>query len=159
MEELLQIHLASKVDLPAVVDDKGKEKVKARAGVPVPGMSNRAVRYRLLDVDKLQAIAKDAATLAGEDATGAEVYSLTRMHCLYAMVAYVSPPTDDPLALDEKLWTKCSSTNFMIPGEWSKLFKPKDTQVLLGEYRKWHEMPNDQMDVLSGKAIPVASAG
>jgi len=161
-EQRLQLHLASKISLPPELDEKGKPKEGAQPrSLAIPGMSNRVVRFRVLSADALHRISNEAATIAGKEATGRELYLLSRQHYLYSMVYEVSEPTDDPSKLDHKKdWKRVTSVDLMTPGgalSWSTLFTAKDTAVLESEYAKYHEIPIFQIEMLSGKAIPVAS--
>lgn len=155
-----QLHLASKVIFPPELgkDDKPKPDAKPRVTV-IHGMSNRAVRYRLLTTDQMNAISKESAQLSGENATGQDIYRLSLMLSLYEMVYEVSDPTDEPQALKKEQWHKTTSTGFQVTGmagSWSSYFTPKDTVLLQSEYRRWHEMASAEIEMLAGKATPLA---
>lgn len=154
-----QLHLASKVVVPAEKGPDGNPKPGAKERtVQLAGMSNRVVRFRTLGLDEVNKLTDIASKLAGEDATGRQIYQLQHRHALYSMVYEVSEPTDDPNP--QKGWKKTSYDGFQIPGgalSWSSLFSAKDTAVLEAEYSKWHEIPVTIVEMLSGKAIPVSS--
>jgi len=160
-----QLHLASKVFVPAVPATPAKDgkpatpEVKAHT-VELHGYSNRAVRYRILTTDQMNAIAREAAVRAGESATGRDIYMLQLMISLYTMVLEVSEPTDDPQSLKEKQWHKTVATDFEVTGSalgWSTLFTPKDTALLQTIYRRWHEVPPNELEMLVGKEVPLAA--
>lgn len=156
----LQLHLASKVVVPPENGPDGKPKPGAKERtVQIHGMSNRVVRFRTLDLDEVNKLNEIASKLAGEDATGRQIYRLQHQHALFSMVYEVSEPTDDPNP--QKGWKKTSYDGFQVPGplSWSSLFTTKDTAVLEAEYSKWHEIPTSIVDMLSGKAIPVSHEG
>lgn len=157
-----QIHLASKVVIPgkpAVPTANGKPEVAAvePRTVPIFGMSNRAVRYRMLDALKVDKIEADAAKLAGETATLGEMRQLAWLHGVCTMVYEVSDPIDDPGKLDgKKAWHKVTFGEFNDPqGKFSvgKVFTSKDLDLLTQEYRRLHEMSNAEFEALTqGKA-------
>lgn len=162
-----QLHLASKVLVPATPavpakDGKpGTPEVKAHT-VELHGYSNRVVRYRILNTDQMNAISKEAAVRAGENATGRDIYMLQLMISLYTMITEVSEPTDEPMKLEKKHWHKTVATDFEVTGSetaWSTLFTPKDTALLQSVYRRWHEVPQNELEMLVGKEIPLAAEG
>ena len=161
MAQQEQIHLASKVTIPAQVKD-GKEVVAARE-LRIVGMSGRCVRIEQLDALKIQQLEADAAKMAGADASFGELRNLQRMYALYEMVKAYSDGTDEPGKLNpEKGWHTATFTDFVNPlsaSYWPKIFTPKDTAFLKQEFITRHEMNQMEFDLLSGKSIPVATEG
>ncbi len=162
MSEGLQVHLATKVVIPAV---PASEKIVDGKTVRVPatpertvqirGMSGRAVRYRTLNPDEINKAYDFAATMLGEGASQRQFSLLGRMYLCYSIVTEYSDPTDDPL--DPKLkWHTANAGDFMkSPDVWSAIFTAKDTTFLQKQYSDWHEMSSDEVDLLAGKAIPI----
>jgi len=162
MSEVIQVHLASQVTIPAVAAvpaSPGKPAVAAAPErvVKIPGMSNRVVRYRILNPDEVAKVTAEAATLAGEGASGRDFYLKQRMCLVQEMVVSYSVPTDDPMKLTDKDWKRSNPPDYLVPGAWSKVFTTKDTGFLQREYEKHHEMSAELVEILSGKALPVAS--
>jgi sensor c-di-GMP phosphodiesterase-like protein len=161
-----QLHLASKVDVPAQPAQPAKDGKPAQPAVKAHtvelfGYSNRAVRYRMLTVDQMNAASSEAAKLAGEQASEREIYQLMLMSSLYLMVLEVTDPTDEPLK-EKTRWHKTNSVSFMTPGDplsWSVLFTAKDTALLQSMYRKWHQVPAIEVEMLAGKEIAYLTAG
>jgi len=154
--ESYQVHLASKVTAPAVPEEKGKPGIPERTFVN-HGMSNRAVRYRMLNSLEIGKAYEEAATMLGESATDRSFGVLARAYLVMTMVTEFSDPTEKPLDQKTK-WHKATFGEFANPAseyQWDKVFTAKDTAFLQREYSKWHEMPADVVEMLSGKAIPV----
>lgn len=155
-QELQQLHLTNKIEHAAVLDKDGKTVKTAAHTETTVGFSNRAVRFRTLDPDELDAIQLDAARASGEEAKGAEIYTLALSYCLWTMVCEYSEPTDTPLDKKTK-WTAAKFAGFFAGSpKWSSIFTAKDTALLRAVYRKWHEVPTAQIEMLAGKALAVA---
>ena len=159
MSEVYQVHLASKVVVPAsekTVD--GKVIKTPERTVTIRGMSNRVVRYRApLSPDEITKAYDEAAVMVGEDGTRRQFSVLGQMYTCYAFVTEYSEPTDDPM--NPKLtWKKLNVADCMkSPEAWSSIFTAKDTTFLQKQYTEWHDMTAEEVNLLSGKAIPVAS--
>lgn len=122
-------------------------------------MSNRVVRYRVIDALKVQKLEADAAKMVGPEATIGELRTMQLLYGVYEMVYQVSDPTDEPGKLDPKKgWKDVTSTDFITPGNplyGPKVFTAKDLGLLKQEYRKHHELPQMEYELLSGKALPL----
>lgn len=137
-------------------DAEDKAEAKPRV-VEFAGMSNRAVRYRQLDALKVQKLEAEAAKAVGSEATIGELRNMQLLYGVWEMVYQVSDPTDDPAKLDPKTgWKAVNPVDFITPGNpfyGPKLFTPKDLGILKQEYRKYHEVPQMEYDLIAGKSI------
>jgi hypothetical protein len=159
-EQMFQMHLARAVDLPEVRNEKG-DVVRVPVNLPLPGMSGRVVRFRAPLPEGLHSKCElEAAKLAGKDSSMAELRAHTVRLCLCEMVRYVTEPVDSVNDVKPDDWTQVIANDFITgKRQWSELFTVQDTQVLEMEYNKWHNLPLAAVEVLSGKAIPVALEG
>jgi hypothetical protein len=147
------------------------------------GGSGRVVRFRMLDMDEVEAIEANGARAAGEEA----VFSDMRREQLKLLVpafivAYTEPnhppltsvvkklkpgadpestsPADfvektevDQAKVGSIVW-KNNDNQTALAASWSKVFTAKDTRALRYHYIGLHDIQSDEVEMLTGKAIP-----
>lgn len=118
-------------------------------------MSGRAVRVESLDDISVANYQSAAAKQLSGDFTYGEFKEKECTLGLKEFIKEISEPCTDPL--DPKVkWTKVNLTHF--EEGFSKYFTTKDMQVLKALYREFHDLSKDELDAITGKAIPVAES-
>lgn len=139
------------------------------------GMSGRVVRFRVLDQDEIDEHEANGARAAGENASSEKMRGEQLKILLPAMlVAYTDPGQEPARVLKnsqkvidggvpdlEKLatakWTKADAGALAL--HWKQVFGHKETQALKVLYTEHHEISVAEMQMLQGKALPVATEG
>ena len=160
-QPLLQLHFARSVDLPEVKNEAGAT-TRAATNIRLHGMSGRCVRIRTPLSETLHSKCEsDAGKMAGKDASLRDIRNLMVRFCLYEMVREISSSVDSLEQVKPDQWIKVVANDFITVPEkaWGNFFTVQDTQLLEQEYSKWHDLPMAAVEILSGKAFPVASEG
>ncbi len=119
----------------------------------------RGVRYRQLDPFEHDQVLTDAAKVVGPEATMIELrkqelsMGTRRMICAVTKSGGYAKP-DDVLALPETEWKKMSQKD--LDEDFTKLFNAKDYNVLRRIYMELHEVSDDDVLAISGKALTVS---
>jgi hypothetical protein len=121
-----------------------------------PGHSWRGVRLEDLDPSVRRKAEGDAAKIAGPDATLMELRNETLNQVLRRMVVQVTTEPVESLANGAR-WMDTPLAMLAQPGQWDKLFTARDTLALERIYNQRHEMSVQEVDLLAGKLLPVAS--
>jgi hypothetical protein len=116
----------------------------------------RGVRIRDLTTPQRRKVENDAAKLVGQDGSLMELRNETLAQALLLMVVEVTADPVETLNGQAK-WVKTPLASLSQPGEWDRLFTARDTQALERIYNQRHEMSLTEVELLSGKLLPVAS--
>ena len=141
MSELVQIHLSAKE------------------------CSGRGVRFRVLTPSQHNAAAYAAASQAGKECTYVELRHMEFREGIKAMLVEVTEPGlvgENALQGDVK-WTKLDAEKLEMPGplqydrkDGVGLFTAKDIMVLVGMYKRFHEVSEAEVEDIAGKAVKVS---
>lgn len=115
--------------------------------------SGRGVKLRALDPLECEDVFTSAAKVAGKEATFIELHAIASRNGVKRFVAEITEPVD---TIDEKTKWKKVSMEYMDE-HFQTVFTPKDIVVLEKMYRDFHDVSQDEVDAIVGKAIPVAS--
>lgn len=130
-EKLLQIHLKAK------------------------GMSQRGVRLRILGYSEVCQCQNDAAKMVGKDAAFTEFRNAYHAEALRRFIAEVSEPEEQLTEVTK--WRKVSAadlTNPTGPLYLETLFSVRELAVLEQIFRTEHEVTQEELDIITGKAQP-----
>lgn len=116
-------------------------------------MSGRAVRVKPVDPAQAEHNLANAAKLVGKEATMLELKKVEWRNGVKSFVVEYSDPCKDPMTLTDKQWHKVSVGTFDDLG---KFFTAKDMAFLEHLYREEHEINQDEVDAIAGKALPVS---
>lgn len=116
-------------------------------------MSGRVVRTKPLDPVTAEKVLSAAAKIVGKDATVIELKKCEWRLGVKAFIAEFSEPTKDPATLTAKQWKKVAADTLDDMGA---LFTARDCMVLEALYRDEHEVSQDEVDAIVGKALPVS---
>lgn len=118
-----------------------------------PRHSNRAVRVKELTSADASENLTQAAKLVSKDASVLELRKAEYRLGIQRFVVEISEPCADPL--DPKVkWKKVDPASFTEGLD--AFFTAKDVQVLEALYREYHEVTQQALEDIMGKAIPVA---
>lgn len=117
------------------------------------GFSGRAVICRELDPSEVEDNVTAAAKLVDKDATVIEFKKTEWRNGVKLMVVKFSEPCADPLAEGVK-W-KDNSAGLL--DDLGTYFTSKDVGVLQGIFRNFHEVSEDELNDIVGKALPVSA--
>jgi hypothetical protein len=120
--------------------------------------SGRGVRYRELDPFEVEENLKGAAKILGAEATPFELKKTEWRNGAKQMIVEFSEPCEDLLAVDENgkpkaKWRKMTPD---VLEDFSSYFKTKDLAVLEHIYRQNHEVLQNEVEAIVGKALPVS---
>ena len=120
--------------------------------------SGRGVRFKVLDPYEHDAITLDAAKVVGMEGTMIELRKLEWKMGVKRMIVAVTKDggykdTDD-LISKEAAWRKMTVKD--LDEEYNKLFTAKDDQFLCAMFRQYHEVSEDELQAISGKARTVS---
>lgn len=132
MEKLVQIHLNA------------------------PNMSRRGVRLRLLSYTAIRAAQDVAAKLVGAEATFAEFRNAYHAEALLRFIAEVTEPCDSLEGAAWKATSYADLSNPLGPLALETLFTAREIAVVERLFRNQHEVTQDELDLITGKATPVA---
>jgi hypothetical protein len=147
------------------------------------GGSGRVVRFRMLDMDEVEAIEANGARGAGEEASYQEMRAAQLKLLVPAFIVAFTEPNHPPLTsvvkklkpgaeanstdpadfvekteidqakVDAIVWKK-NTDQTALANSWSKIFTVKDTRALRYHYIDLHDIQADEVEMLTGKAIP-----
>ncbi len=115
--------------------------------------SGRAIKVRALDETSTQDNLAAAAKFAGPETTVLELRQKESRMGVKQFVIGISDPCADPMAADVK-WKKVTPADF--DEGLGKYFTAKDIVVLEALYREYHDVTKDELDKITGKALPVS---
>ena len=121
-------------------------------------MSRRGVRLRLLTYAETQKCENSAASLVG-DGTFAEFRNAVFHEGVLRMISAVTEPVDE--ITEKTKWTPVTFQQLSDPmGDLSanKLFGARDLNLLEALYRDYHEVTQDEVDIVVGKGKPTPKA-
>lgn len=121
-----------------------------------PRNSQRAVRVEALDYAEVNQNLDDAVKFMTENATSFQLKKKEWAIGIRQFVREISEPCKDPFDPNVK-WRKVSVADFEEGV--GKFFNVKDMMVLEQLYRDYHDLTKGELDAITGKAMPVASAG
>lgn len=113
--------------------------------------SKRAVRFKVLSPAEAGSLMDQAAKIVGPQGTMIELRRTQWSLCVQAMLTEYTDPTDEPMGAK---WFKASTQQ--MAADYDKLFTAKDDQILISMYREYHEVDQEEIDSISGKALTVA---
>lgn len=118
--------------------------------------SRRAVRVIELLPDEKDDLMLQAAKAVGQDASIIELKKREWKMGVLSMIKQVStePVTGDPNGPDVK-WKSYDYQT--IETDYSKLFTSKDHALLVAAFRSFHEVTDDEVAAIVGKALPVSA--
>lgn len=116
--------------------------------------SGRAVRVEALDDVSVSENLTNAAKQVSGEATIVELRTIEKRLGLQLFIKEISEPTKNPLDPSLK-WTKVNAASF--EDGLSTFFTAKDVQVLEAIYRDFHEITKDELEMIMGKGMVVAS--
>ena len=118
--------------------------------------SKRAVRIQELLPDEKDDLMLQAAKLVGPSATILELKRREWKMGAIAMIKQVSlePVAGDPNAASVK-WKSYDYAT--LESDYDKLFTAKDHALLVAAYRSFHEVTEEEVDDIVGKALPVSA--
>lgn len=123
------------------------------------GFSGRGVRLRQLEPQEIDAVFRSAAKTAGTEATLADIRILEQHECVLRMIVEVTEKAGlDVLGPDTK-WRKCTVAELDDEDgthRFGKLFTAKDTALLRRFYRDWHQLSENEIEAIAGKAQEVS---
>lgn len=122
-----------------------------------PNMSQRGVRLRLLSYPVVQQCQNDAAKLVGPDAGFAAFRNAYHSEALRRFVAEVSEPAGT--LTEDTPWRALTVADLTTPGgayQLESMFSAREIAVLESLFRQHHEVTQDELDMITGKASPVA---
>lgn len=114
--------------------------------------SKRVVQVRMLDSFEVEDNLTSAAKMLGKGVEYFEVKKAEWRNGVKKFIVAYSAPMDK--AEGDIKFTKADQGT--MDGEYTKLFTSKDTQVLEGVYRDFHEVSQEDIDAIMGKALPVS---
>lgn len=117
--------------------------------------SGRAVKFQPLDPDERDAILLLAAKEVGADGTMIDLKRMEWKYGVHKMIKQVSvePVDGDPNDPSVK-WKK--HTPETMDQEYSKLFTAKDHALLTAAFRVYHEVSDQEVNAIVGKALTVS---
>jgi hypothetical protein len=121
------------------------------------GHSWRGVRIKDLGTKLRRQCENQAAELAGADASPMKLRNQHLEQVLLRMiVAVTTEPVEDPRAEGVK-WMNTPLAMLGQDGQWDKLFTARDTVALERIYNERHEVSLKEVEIISGKLLPVSS--
>lgn len=116
------------------------------------GHSGRALRLKPLGPSQVESNLTNAARLVGKDALYFELKKSERRSGIKEMIVEFTDPVDDPRAEGTK-WRKPTHDQFVDHDEY---FTAKDWAVLESIYSDYHEVSAEEIEAISGKAVPLS---
>lgn len=119
--------------------------------------SGRGVKFRQLTADEADSCLLDAAKIAGQNATGLEIKKLEWRLGVRAMIVEVTVDKGlkDESQLQTAQWKKVDRV--WLDQNFSELFNVKDGKILESLYRQFHEVNDEEIEQIAGKALPVSA--
>lgn len=121
-----------------------------------PRNSGRAVRVESLDYIAVSKNLDEAVKFVSENSTYGQLKKKEWMLGIAQFVKEVSDPCKDPFDPSVK-WRKVTVADF--EEGFSAFFNAKDMMMLEALYREYHDLTKEELDAITGKGKPVASAG
>ena len=118
-----------------------------------PRHSGRAVRLKELSSSDVNENLTQAAKLVSKDASVLELRKAEYRLGIQRFVVEISDACADPLDPTVK-WKKVDPASFTEGLD--SFFTAKDVQILEALYREYHEVSQQSLDDIMGKAIPVS---
>lgn len=112
----------------------------------------RGVRFKTLSPSEIDKITLDAAKVIGPEGTMIELRKAEWLMGVKHMLTHVSDPCDD---LATAKFRKVTMQD--LDGDnYDDLFTPRDHNLLVQLYREYHEVTQEEVDKIMGKALPVS---
>jgi len=116
------------------------------------GLSGRVVRYKTLSAGEVDQLTLDAAKSIGEAGTFLELRKAEWREGTRRMLVGVSEPVDTM----EGVKVRKVQPVDLDGDNYDDLFTPRDHSVLVGLYRALHEVTQEEITAIMGKALPVS---
>lgn len=121
-----------------------------------PNCSGRGVRIRILTPTEVDATSIDAAKQLPEGGSLLELRVLEYRERLKRMIVSYTEPNLTPEQIVSATWIKADPE--VLELDWNKLFGPRDDKFLVAIYRRFHEVSDDELEQIVGKALDVEAA-
>lgn len=125
------------------------------------GMSGRGVRLRVLPYTAIQAAQNEAAKLVGPGAAFTEFRNAYHSAVLTHFVAAVTPPGQEKLT-EKTPWRDVTVADLTSPTSefcLERMFRAREIAILEQLFRAEHEITEDELALITGKASPAATTG